>query len=115
MFINNLCSQKAEETLRAAVRGDNQKRREKERNTHKVGITASYLEPGDLDEDIGAIKSSVRSRLNTKRVHQSYSDDSSDEEEAHERLMRAKANRGGSPTSKRQTRGAGTSSKGEVV
>jgi hypothetical protein len=86
----------------------------------------SYLEPDrelDLEEDISAIKSSVRSHVGgAGKGEQSYeSDDSSEEEaeeeDAHERLMRAKDS-DNSPTpvseNRRQTRGSAAKAKGVV-
>ena len=81
-----------------------------DRNVIKGGISAPYLEPDrdiDVEEDITAIKSSVRSRVGGGRGGRSYeSEESSEEEEAHERLMRAKDGREDAPVSesKRQTR-----------
>ncbi len=127
-----LWQQKEEENLRAAIRQSNQKRRVRESHTQKGGLTANYLEPDrslDIDEDISAIKSSVRSRVGgaSGRGGRGYeSMDSSEgeeeeEEQAHERLLRAKGSEGGggargqSPErGKRQTR-ASSAAKGMSV
>lgn len=72
------------------MRRESQKRRVRERHVKKGGLTASYLEPDqelDLESDLGAIKSSVRSRA----VYGGYESGSSDnEEEEGERLLQAK-------------------------
>ncbi len=96
-------------------------RRAMERKKKK--LTASFLEPDrnvDPEEDITAIKSSVRSRVGRpgrggRGRGGGYSDEDSSEEEdeeedeAHKRLMRAKDNEGNSPpgsVTKRQIRGS---------
>ena len=112
--------QKEEENLRAAIRQEHQQRRIRESHIQKRGLTANYLEPDrtlDLDEDITAIKSSVRSRVGgaSARRGRGYesveSSEGEEEEQAHERLLKAKgggAGRRESPErasgSKRQTR-----------
>ena len=119
--------QKEEENLRAAIRKDHQKRRVRESNAQRGLLTASYLEPGrdqDLEEDISAIKSSVRSRVGgaSRRGGRGYESEESseeeEEEEAHERLMRAKDSEKSdvvsSAESKRQTRGSSAKAKGNV-
>ncbi len=82
------CSQKEEVNLRANVRKESQKRRIRERHAQKGGLTASYLEPDrelDLEDDIGAIKSSVRSR-----VYKAYDSEEGSSDEERQRLLQAK-------------------------
>ena len=111
-------TQKEEKNLRAAIRQDHLKRRTRESHAQKGGLSANYLEPDrtlDMDEDITAIKSSVRSRVGgaSGRGGRGYesvdsSEGEEEEEHAHERLMRAKNSSGGreSPehSGRRQTR-----------
>lgn len=70
----------------------------------------------DLEEDISAIKSSVRPGGQSYESEESSEEEEEREGEAHERLMRAKVSRGDSPsteTSKRQTRASsGTGEEG---
>ena len=68
------------------MRKESLKRRVRERHARKGGLTASYLEPDrdvDLESDLGAIKSSVRSG-----VYDGYDTDSSEEGERLERAKR---------------------------
>ncbi len=77
------------------------------RSRRGVGINASYLEPDrevDLEEDISAIKSSIKSRIGMKRAAADTSRMSSDEEEVERRLTRAKEIRAESPPPKRRSR-----------
>ncbi|XP_064393046.1 RNA polymerase-associated protein LEO1-like [Halichondria panicea] len=79
---------KEEVNLRANVRKESQKRRIRERHAQKGGLTASYLEPDrelDLEDDIGAIKSSVRSR-----VYKAYDSEDGSSDEERQRLLQAK-------------------------
>ncbi len=81
--------QKEEVNLRADMRKESQKRRIRERHARKGGLTASYLEPDrelDLEEDLGAIKSSMRSRGYREGGGYDSDEASSDEE----RLLQAK-------------------------
>ncbi len=89
-----LCVQREEVNLRADMRKESQKRRIRERHARKGGLTASYLEPDrelDLEEDLGAIKSSMRSRGYRGGGYES--EEGSSEEERH-RLMQAKRDDG---------------------
>ncbi len=73
--------------LRADVRKESQIRRIRERHSRK-GLTASFLEPDreiDLEDDIGAIKSSVRSR-----VYKAYDSEEGSSDEERQRLLQAK-------------------------
>lgn len=86
-----LTVQKEEVNLRADMRKESQKRRIRERHARKGGLTASYLEPDrelDLEEDLGAIKSSMRGR-GYKGDAGYESDEVSSDEERH-RLLQAK-------------------------
>ena len=67
------------------MRKESLKRRVRERHARKGGLTASYLEPDrdlDLESDLGAIKSSVKSGM-----YDGYESESSEEGE---RLLQAK-------------------------
>lgn len=89
---DKLSSQREEENLKAAIRRDHLRRRLREKHQQKGFLSASYLEPDrDLEpeEDIGTIKSNIRSRL-SRRQGQSASSSSESEGEGAERLLKAK-------------------------
>lgn len=93
----------------------------RERHTQKGGLTASYLEPDrevDPEEDISAIKSSVRSRMGTGRDGRGYESEeesSEEEEEAHERLMKAKDGEESPSTDRRKQTRSKTNRGGWVI
>ena len=74
----------------------------REKNLQKGGLSSSYLEPDrdlESEEDLGAIKSSVRSRLSTRRRGQasdsSGGSEESDGEAGESRLIKAKEDQQG--------------------
>ena len=71
------------------MRKESQKRRSRERHARKGSkLTASFLEPDrelDLEEDLGAIKSSVKSRM-----YKGYGSDEGSSDEERQRLLEAK-------------------------
>ncbi|XP_065888462.1 RNA polymerase-associated protein LEO1-like isoform X2 [Dysidea avara] len=75
---------KEEERLRAAVRRESMQKRMREKNTRpSSGFTASYLEPGEEDEEsLSSIKQAMKSRYGRQGQHQS--NDVSDNEEPYE-------------------------------
>ena len=93
--------QREEENLKAAIRREHHKRRLREKNLQKGGLSASYLEPDrdlESEEDLGAIKSSVRSRLSRrqgdKTAAAAASESSGSESEGESRLIKAKEDQG---------------------
>ena len=72
----------------------------REKNLQKGGLSASYLEPDrdlESEEDLGAIKSSVRSRLSRRQGGDRAASESSGSEsegEGENRLIKAKEEQG---------------------
>lgn len=84
----------AEVNLRANVRKESLIRRNRERHARKGGLTASYLEPDrdlDLEEDLGAIKTSIKSRA----FKGGYESEGGSSDEERQRLLQAKRDDGG--------------------
>ena len=78
--------------MKAAIRREHHKRRLRERHL-RGGLSASYLEPDrelESEEDLSAIKSTVRSHLTKRRGQSESSESESEEGEGAERLMKAK-------------------------
>ena len=65
----------------------------REKHLKRGGLSASYLEPDrdlESEEDLSAIKSTVRSHLTRRRGHSESSGSDSEEGEGAERLLKAK-------------------------